>query len=161
MINRTHSMILVAFALAPLLLTPGTAAATIEVTHAVTFTSSIGNVIPAPHCELKTGNTYLRTSGAKKVVGFKPKITCDEVMDTISLTGQMYAVIDGTTTAHGDAPTSTNAGQVSVENKQIGYNCNGTGNTVWFGRASVNAVWRGIPQAAVVDSPTATLPCGV
>ncbi|GAB3733146.1 hypothetical protein GCM10027598_57500 [Amycolatopsis oliviviridis] len=156
-------MILAVFAITPALLMPRAVAATTEATHAVTvtFTSLTGKAILAPHCELKTGNTYLRTSGAKKVVGFKPKMTCDEIMDTISLTGQMYAVVGGTTTTHGEAPTSTNAGQVSVENKQIGYNCDGTENTVWFGRASVNAVWRGIPQAAVVDSPTATLPCGV
>lgn len=145
------------------MLAPGVAAATAETNHTitVTFSSPAGSAIPAPHCELQTGNTYLRTSGAKKVVGFKPKVTCNEPMDTISLTGQMYAVTGETTTPYGNAPISTNAGQISVENKRIGYNCNGTGNTAWFGRASVNAVWRGIPQAAVVDSPTATLACGV
>ncbi|MFI5608170.1 hypothetical protein [Amycolatopsis sp. NPDC051903] len=116
--------------------------------------------IVAPHCELQTGNTYLRTSGAKMVVGFKPKFSCSEPMDTISLTGQMFAVVNGSTAARGDAPTSTNAGQVSVENKRIGFNCSGDAATTWFGRATVSAVWHGIPQAATVESPKATLACG-
>lgn len=141
MIKETFSAVALLFSLSPAPATVSTAA-------------------PAPHCELQTGNTYLRTSGAKKVVGFKPKFTCSEPMDTISLTGQMFAIADGSPTARGDGPTSTNVGQVSVENRRIGFSCSDTTTTTWFGRATVSAVWHGIPQAATVDSPQATLSCG-
>lgn len=114
---------------------------------------------PVAHCDLKTGITYLRTSGAKQVVGFKPRVDCQQTMDRISLTGQMYAEVGGAVHPYGDAPTSVNTGQVTLENRRIGYNCAGPTSTRWLGRATVTAVWHGIPKTATASTSLTPLPC--
>lgn len=125
------------------------------------FPATATSPAQAVECTTVTGPTYLRTSGNKEVVGFRPVTTCSAPVDSITSSGQMYYYFLGIIPIPEGAPgVAANTGSAKLTNRKIGVACSGTDSTAWYGTATVTATYHGVPMAGDVSTPDATLPCG-